>query len=147
MSNVVNKLLLVVSRTFPHNKSRIQALKLSGMKVGKNVYLGQNMTIISDNKYKNLIVDIGDRVSIAPNVTTILVSGANNSLLSEIIPWKFGSIHFEDDCWIGTGVIVYPNVTIGRAAVVMAGAVVTKDVPPYTIVGGVPAKIIKIIEH
>lgn len=47
------------------------------------------------------------------------------------------------DVWIGHGVIVLPGVTVGDGAVLAAGAVVTKDVPPYTIVGGVPAKIIR----
>lgn len=52
-------------------------------------------------------------------------------------------IVIEDDVWIGMNVIILPRVTIGRGAVVAAGAVVTKDVVPYSIVGGVPAKIIK----
>lgn len=48
-----------------------------------------------------------------------------------------------NDVWIGHGVIVLPDVTVGDGAVLAAGAVVTKDVPPYTIVGGVPAKVIR----
>jgi maltose O-acetyltransferase len=52
-------------------------------------------------------------------------------------------IVIEDDVWIGINAIILPKVTIGRGAVVAAGAVVTKDVEPYAIVGGVPAKIIK----
>jgi len=48
-----------------------------------------------------------------------------------------------NDCWIGQSVFITGNVTIGDGAIVMAGAVVTKDVPPYAIVGGVPARIIK----
>jgi acetyltransferase-like isoleucine patch superfamily enzyme len=60
----------------------------------------------------------------------------------------------EDDVWVGTRAIILHGVHIGRGAVVAAGAVVTKDVPPYAIVGGVPARIIRyrwdvdtIIEH
>jgi len=52
-------------------------------------------------------------------------------------------IVIEDDVWIGHGVIVLSNVTIGRGAVIAAGSVVNKDVPPYGIVGGVPAKVLK----
>ena len=60
----------------------------------------------------------------------------------------------EDDVWVGTRAIILHGVTIGRGAVVAAGAVVAKNVPPYSIVGGVPAKVIKfrwdvatILEH
>jgi len=56
---------------------------------------------------------------------------------------KEGKIIIQDDAWIGAGAIILPNVTIGKGAVVGAGAVVTKDVPPYTVVAGVPAKEIK----
>lgn len=54
-----------------------------------------------------------------------------------------GNIIIDDDVWLGQGVIVLSNVHIGQGAIVAAGAVVTKDVPPYAIVGGVPAKVIK----
>lgn len=52
-------------------------------------------------------------------------------------------ITIEDDVWIGTNAVILPNVTIGRGAIVGAGAVVSKDVEPYAIVGGIPAKKIK----
>lgn len=54
-----------------------------------------------------------------------------------------GPIVLEDDVWVGFRSTIMSGVTIGRGAVVAAGAVVTKDVPPYAIVGGVPAKVIK----
>ena len=53
----------------------------------------------------------------------------------------------EDDVWIGAGAIVLPGVTVGRGSIVAAGAVVTADVPPFTLAGGVPAKTIKQIPH
>lgn len=49
----------------------------------------------------------------------------------------------EDDCWIGSRVIIMPGVLVGHGSVIAAGAVVTRDVPPYAVVGGVPAKVIK----
>ena len=55
---------------------------------------------------------------------------------------KRGPIRIGDRAWIGPNVIILHSVTIGEGAVVAAGAVVTKDVPPYTLVGGVPAKVI-----
>lgn len=54
-----------------------------------------------------------------------------------------GDIHVGSDCWVGTRAIILPGITIGDGAVVGTGAVVTKDVPPYAIVGGNPARIIR----
>ena len=54
-----------------------------------------------------------------------------------------GNINIEDDVWIGYGATIMSGIHIGQGAVIAAGAVVTKDVPPYAIVGGVPARIIK----
>lgn len=55
---------------------------------------------------------------------------------------KGAPVHIEDDAWIGARAIILKGVTVGRASIVGAGAVVTKDVPPYSIVGGNPAVII-----
>ncbi len=55
-------------------------------------------------------------------------------------------IVIEDDVWIGAGAVITDGVRIGKGAVVAAGAVVIKDVSPYTVVGGVPARLLKIIE-
>jgi len=57
------------------------------------------------------------------------------------------SVHIKTGAWIGYGAIILQGVTIGRNSVVAAGAVVTKDVPDYTVVGGIPAKTIKIIKN
>ena len=51
-----------------------------------------------------------------------------------------GKITIEDDVWIGSNVVILPNVTIGKGSIVAAGAVVTTNVIPFTIVGGIPAK-------
>ena len=56
-------------------------------------------------------------------------------------------IHIKDRVWIGANATVVPGVTIGENSIVAAGAVVTKDVPPNTIVGGVPAKVLKRIDE
>ena len=146
MGKIIGKFFKILYSNAPNNKIRIWALRSEGNKVGSDVYLGQSLLVITDSSAKAVKLSIGDRVSVAPRVIVILVSGANKSKLSSIIPWKVGSVEFCEDCWIGTGAIIYPGVTVGKCAVVSAGAVVTKDVPDYTIVGGVPAKIIKKIE-
>ncbi len=56
--------------------------------------------------------------------------------------YSYKKVVLHDDVWLGTKVIVLPGVTIGKGAIVAAGAVVTKDVPPNAIVGGVPARVI-----
>ncbi|NLK93314.1 MAG: acyltransferase [Bacteroidales bacterium] len=146
MKKLLTKFWNIILSSFPLNKIRKIAIKKLGGSVGEDVYLGPSFLLISDTSAKGIGVFVGDRVSIAPRVTCILVSGANKAKVTELIPWKYGSITLKDDCWIGTGAIIYPGVTIGKYAIVSAGAVVTKDVPDYTIVGGVPAKIIKTIE-
>ena len=52
-------------------------------------------------------------------------------------------IVIEDDCWLGAGSAVLAGVTVGHDSVVAAGAVVTRDVPPYSVVGGVPARVLR----
>ena len=136
------KILKPLARIMPLSKLRIALFRLCGYSVGKDVFIGEDL-IISDNLHdKNVFV--GDRASIAPRVTLITSSGPN---LSKIKPYvkvvNKGKITIESDAWIGAGAIILPNVTIGRGAVVAAGAVVTKDVPPYTVVAGVPAKEIR----
>ena len=57
--------------------------------------------------------------------------------------YTYGKVTVKKNAWLGMNVTICPGVTIGRYAVVGAGAVVTKDVPDYAVVGGVPAKIIR----
>jgi acetyltransferase-like isoleucine patch superfamily enzyme len=86
-------------------------------------------------------VRIGSGVLIAANVT--ITSRGHNVELPRWSVTKDAPVVIADDVWIGAGAIVLPGVTIGRGAVVAAGAVVSEDVPPFTLVGGVPAKAIK----
>jgi acetyltransferase-like isoleucine patch superfamily enzyme len=84
---------------------------------------------------------IGSRVLIAAHVT---ITSREHSV--DLPRWgvtKDASVVIEDDVWIGAGAVVLPGVTIGRGSVVAAGAVVTANVDPYTVVAGVPARAIK----
>jgi acetyltransferase-like isoleucine patch superfamily enzyme len=137
------KLARMLVSHFPLNSIRIRGLKLCGFKVGKNVYVGSGLMLTMPNSRSECSLSIGNRVSIAPRVTLVLASDANWSQLNEVIAPVEGKIVLKDDCWLGTGVIVLPDITIGEMAVVGAGSVVTKDVPPYTMVAGVPAHEIK----
>ncbi|MGE0078439.1 MAG: DapH/DapD/GlmU-related protein [Bacteroidales bacterium] len=135
----------ILAKSFPYNRVRIFGLKLCNFTIGKQVYIGTDLivaSIISENAC-NLIIK--DRVAIGPRVTLILSSDANwSNLMNQIEPIK-GTIILEDDCWIGAGVIILPNIIVGNGSIVGAGSVVTKNVPPNSIVAGVPAKIIRTI--
>lgn len=136
--------LMRIAKSVPYYKLRIKIYKHLGMVIGNDTFIGPGLEVI-DATLANLIT-LGERVTIAPRSTIVVSSGPNNSKLKNIFPRKFGEVIIEDDAWIGTGVIILPGITVGKMSVVGAGAVVTKNVPPYTIVGGVPAIAIKSVE-
>lgn len=109
---------------------------------GKNIHLGKNVFINSGCKFQDQGgIYIGDRALIGHNVVLATLNHPlDPNKRSSLEP---APIHIEDDVWIGSGTIVLPGVTIGHGSVVAAGAVVTKDVPAMTVVGGIPAKPIK----
>ena len=111
---------------------------------GKHTTIGKNVFINFDCVFLDLGgITIEDNVLIAPKVN-ILSEGhpvsANNR--HSLVPRH---IHIKKNAWIGAGATILPGVTVGENAVVAAGAVVSKDVPDNTVVGGIPAKIIKSI--
>jgi acetyltransferase-like isoleucine patch superfamily enzyme len=90
-------------------------------------------------------VTIGNDVILAQHV---VMSGLNHGYEDVTIPIKdqkctVKPIRIEDECWIGANAVITSGVTIGKHSVVAAGSVVTKDVPPFSIVGGNPAKVLK----
>lgn len=126
---------------------------ISKIKVGNSSYGQIN---VYEFGIAGEILNIGNYVSIAKDVTFIL--GGNHQIstftsypLKAMLMKKDhhfdavtkGPIVVEDECWIGFGVTILSGVTIGRGSVIAAGAVVTKNVPAYSIVGGNPARIIK----
>ena len=94
-------------------------------------------------------VTIGDRVSIAPGVILVTDSAPTNSPRLQNHPQvrdrmiKRAPIQIGDDVWIGAGAVVLPGVNVGEGAIIGAGAVVMADVPPLTIVVGVPARAVR----
>ncbi|MFH1048217.1 MAG: acyltransferase [Patescibacteria group bacterium] len=111
-----------------------------GISFGKNVTVNHHTNISGHAK-----LIIGNYVMIGPNCNIIT---ANHGYGDDKKPMMFqdlsyGSVEIEDDVWLGANVVVLPNIKIGRGSIVGANAVVTKNVEPYSIVGGVPAKLIK----
>ena len=144
MLDIKKKILKPLARFVPHSKLRIFLFRLSGYSIGRDVFIGEDLIISDELHDKNVI--IGDRASIAARVTIVTSSGPNSSRIRPYVNVVNGSVRIEQDAWIGAGSIILPNITIGKGAVVGAGAVVTKDVAPYTIVVGVPANVIKKLE-
>ena len=120
------------------NRCRLAVKKGGKLIVGHNVRL--NGPIISASNE----IRIGNNCRIAPQV--YLMDGDFHAVEDRLSAGKSKPIIIEDDAWLATRCMVLKGVTIGRGAVVAAGAVVTKDVPPYTMVAGVPAKPVKRIE-
>ncbi len=142
-------------RRNPHNTTIVgpRFFPMEVVTVGKGTYGDitiQSLYVTPDEK-----LTIGNYVSIAPEV--LFLMGVNHqtetittypfhSMLVERSPIDAltkGPIVVEDEVWIGTGAQIHSGVTIGKGAIIAAGAIVTKDVPPYAIVGGCPAKLIK----
>ncbi|RQR53816.1 sugar O-acetyltransferase [Burkholderia sp. Bp9126] len=109
------------------------------IRVGRNVFINQNCTF-----YDLGGLDIGDDVMIGPNVS-LITSGHPLEPSRRRAYVVATPIRIERNVWIGAGATIIGGVTVGENAVVGAGAVVTRDVPPNTLVGGNPAKVIRSI--
>ena len=109
------------------------------IRVGRNVFVNQNCTF-----YDLGGLDIADDVMIGPNVSIITAGHPlEPSLRRNVTVGK--PIVIEKNVWIAAGATIIGGVTVGENAVVAAGSVVTKDVPPNTLVGGNPARVIRAI--
>ena len=106
--------------------------------IGNHTRVGLHNTIIGP-------VTIGSHVNLAQGITVTALNHnfADTSKRIDEQGVNMMPVTIEDDVWIGANAVVLPGVRIGTHAVVAAGAIVTKDVPPHSLVAGVPAKVIK----
>lgn len=106
--------------------------------IGDHTRIGLHNTIIGP-------VTIGSHVNLAQGITVTALNHNFEDSEKRIDEQgvSTSAVVIEDDIWIGANAVVLPGVTIGHHSVVAAGAVVTKDVPPHSLVAGVPAKVIK----
>ena len=121
---------------------KIFASEFSKVKIGSKASINSNVMINARGKGK---IIIGNNVLIGPNV---VLRSNNHSFETSKIPvidqgMNEGEIFINDDVWIGSNAVVLPNCKIGKGVIILAGAVVTSDVESYSIVGGVPANLIK----
>ena len=121
---------------------KLYASEFSKIKIGFNASFNSNVMINARGKGK---IFIGNNVLIGPNVVLRSSNHSFESIEKPVIDqgMKDGEIIINDDVWIGSNAVILPNCRIGKGAIVAAGAVVTRNVDSYTVVGGVPAKLIK----
>lgn len=111
----------------------------AGVRIGDNSSIGVRAEILGP-------VNIGRDVMMGPEV--VILTNQHDSSRTTIPMIRQGlsrqaPVTIEDDVWIGYRAIIQPGVTVGVGAIIGAGAVVTKNVPPYAVVGGVPARVIR----
>jgi acetyltransferase-like isoleucine patch superfamily enzyme len=126
LQGLKNRILQFLARNAPGaTTTRVRLNRWRGVNIGKDVWIGYDAIIETSCPH---LVTIRDRAAIGIRVTII----AHNREQRGVI--------IEEDVSLGPGVIVLPNVTIGRGAIVTAGSVVTKSVPPKTLMQGNPAR-------
>ena len=146
----------MIINKIPSRTIRRGFYKAMGMKIGKNSVIFRRADILAPYS-----IDIGENTSIGwfchldgrgglkigsnTNISsyTKFVTGTHDTDSTDYVTAQFKPISIGSRVWICTGAIILPGVNIGDGAVIAAGAVVTKDGPPYTVVGGVPAKSIR----
>src|SRR5438093_211665 len=131
-----NRALQSLARAVPGSTSlRIWLHRRRGVKIGTDVHIGSDVTI--ETAYPSW-VSIGNNVQIGIGS---LILAHIHGLPPRVNEWKgYVSVRIDDEANIGPRVIILPNVTIGRGAVVTAGSVVARSVPPLTLVQGNPAR-------
>lgn len=110
------------------------------VRIGSNTTVNRGCKLFASYHHRDVFINIGNNVAIGPEVC-FFAAGHDTRQLS--LPDTAGSINVGDYVWIGGRGVILQGVTIGEGAVIAAGSVATKDVPPYTIVGGTPARHIK----
>jgi acetyltransferase-like isoleucine patch superfamily enzyme len=127
-----NRILQILARVAPGaTTARVRLNRWRGVHIGEDVWIGYDAIIETSHPH---LVTIHDRVWIGIRATIIAHNREQQGVL------------IEEDAVLGPGVIVLPNVTIGRGAIVTAGSVVTTSVPPKTMVRGNPAQPIAKVE-
>ncbi len=131
---------------YPEAHVRREYLKQLGVVFADDSSFANVGFTVTPNSPDDAHVYIGKNVSIAPNVTCICHSCANNG--EEINQHKYvadkltkkANIHIDDEAWIGANVTILPGVTVGKCAVIGAGCALVTDADPYGIYAGVPGK-------
>ena len=145
-SQKFTEILRWIATYCPHPTLRTALFRKCGVQIGDKTVINFGVHFIipmSGQSVKKKTISIGNRVAIATGTIIVGQSDPNFSVLSQIYPVDDRPVSICDDVWIGANAVILPGVTIGEQSVVAAGAVVTKDVPSYCVVAGIPARKIK----
>ena len=108
------------------------------VKFGKGVVINQSAILSASGG-----IEFEDGIMAAPGLK---IATINHDMYDRHLTYTYGKVSVKKNAWLGLNVTICPGVTIGKYAVVAAGAVVTKYVPDYAVAGGVPAKVIKMLD-
>lgn len=108
------------------------------VKFGKGVFINHSAILSASGG-----IEFEDGIMAAPGLK---IATINHDMYDRHLTYTYGKVIVKKNAWLGLNVAICPGVTIGKYAVVAAGAVVTKDEPDYAVVGGVPAKVIKMLD-
>ena len=157
-------ILMIFYKMMIFPQLRVFYLRILGAKIGKNVIIHNadffnyyrtgfkgvrigNNCFIGDGSLMDLAdeITISDSVTIAERVTILTHTnvGYSDHPLQKYFPSSVKPVILEHGCFVGANVTVLPGVTIGKCAFIAAGSVVNENVPAYTLVGGVPARVIR----
>ncbi|MFA6325461.1 MAG: acyltransferase [Candidatus Paceibacterota bacterium] len=139
-----SRVLNAICRYFPmYPFLRVVIQKTRGVSIGKNIFIGAE--VMFDEVFpENIIIE--DDVTIIAR-STILSHSFYPTHFRKVLKETKKRTVLKKGCYLGIGVTVMPGVIIGEYAIIGAGSIVTKDVPPYTISVGCPAKVIKKYNH
>lgn len=137
----INKSIHFLMRETPSPEMRNFILRFLGANVDKSVRISYDFLLFDGARADNLIIE--KNAAIGPRVTIITHSNPSPSKLAMLYPVIDKEVIIEENVWIGANVTILPGIRIGRFSAVAAGSVVTRDVKPFTLVAGVPAKPIK----
>lgn len=142
----INWILQTLAKISPHPGIAVKLQGIRGVNFGKHVYLGPNVNL--DDLYPNLI-KVEDYVSIGMNSMIFTHSNPTTSIYIKLnyYPREIASTTIKEGAWIAPGCIILAGITIGENSIIGAGSVVIRDVEPFTIVGGNPAKLIKKLDR
>jgi maltose O-acetyltransferase len=161
---VLARLLCAVLPVYTGNRLRAGVLRAAGFTIGPGTFFGDMPGIIGTGDIYTRFsiggscwinvgclfdlsssITIGDHVALGPQVTVLTSTHVLGSSVRRTGPLQNLPVTIGDGCWLGARCTILPGVTIGQGAVVAAGAMVHRDVPPNTLVAGVPARVIKML--